>query len=602
MYSLNIDIKNPKGNPDISELKELGVEMVRYTFYDNSAGDNIDPAAADMYMNKAQKLKEAGIGSLVILTYDTYPGRPDPNAPDEAYNDYIDRFARRSGQIATLMADLNPAFQVWNEPDHPISPNYVPTLSETVYARMQKRTYETIKSVDANMLLVTGGLSQGNPGWLSRVIRIAGGTLHADIVAFHPYGQRPDPNWPDPDWAFGYVGNLITGYYKAGKNKPVWITEMGIKEADLGGNREQCAEFMRRYYARMTSTYVDKVKELMWFCYSDGMVPTFGLKDEALNPKPIYQAFKDAVKARPAPQPAAAPQAATPAKPVQTAQPAAATPATPTPLPGLQPTPLTGTRTSPMPTVTVVPTAMATSATQPASTTADTAAAEEINQLKLEKASLKQQIWRLERTIDELEDKVEQAQAPVPSATPTSSVASATNATPPGTSTSVNKPPMQNISPQLKRNPAKQLLQRAMGQIKDIIIYNTGIPAQYGAERIAVYRVDKQGWPDIGYHFFITEQGQIEQTNDLTTVTPQAGQLNQSSVAVCFAGEFKQAAPSDAQLNAGAQLISWLLKQLNLPASAVSGLKDVVPNQSAPGLQWDNGAKWGNQLRARIQG
>ena len=193
MFGLNIDPNNPKGNPDPAELKELGVEMVRYTYYDSSGGDQLDPGKANFYTEKAKAYKNAGIDSLVILTYDTLVPRPAPEAPDDQYNPYIDRFARRAEQIARLLAPFKPAFQVWNEPDHPIHPGYAPTLTPRVYARLQQRTYEAIKRVDPEMLVVTGGISQGNPGWLSEVIKHAGGKLHADIVAFHPYGQRPEP-------------------------------------------------------------------------------------------------------------------------------------------------------------------------------------------------------------------------------------------------------------------------------------------------------------------------------------------------------------------------------------------------------------------------
>ena len=38
MYALNIDPKNLKGNPDPSELRGLGVEMVRFTYHDHRSG------------------------------------------------------------------------------------------------------------------------------------------------------------------------------------------------------------------------------------------------------------------------------------------------------------------------------------------------------------------------------------------------------------------------------------------------------------------------------------------------------------------------------------------------------------------------------------
>jgi hypothetical protein len=293
MYALNIDPNNPTGNPDADQLRQLNVEMVRYTFHDKSGGDHLDQNMAEFFSQKAREYHQAGIRSLIILTYDTYPGWPALDAPDSEWDSYIEHFARRAGQIASLLSPWQPAFQVWNEPDHPAYPGYAPTLHPEVFGRMLRHTYNEIKAVDPNALVVTAGLVTGNPAWLTQVIESLGGDLPADIVAFHPYGQRPDPDWPHPDWLFGYVGNLLNAYYEAGKRRPIWITEMGVQEEHLGNNREQVAEFLRRYYRAITTRFSDKVGQLFWFCYSDGMVPTFGLTDQAGNPKPAFHAFRN---------------------------------------------------------------------------------------------------------------------------------------------------------------------------------------------------------------------------------------------------------------------------------------------------------------------
>ncbi|MFN8453863.1 MAG: discoidin domain-containing protein [Anaerolineae bacterium] len=297
MYGLNIDPNNPRGNPDPAELRELGVEMVRYTYHDPTGGDQLDVGKAGFFSQRVRSYREAGIGSLLILTYDTYPNRPDPAAPDAEWDTYIERFARRAGQIANLLGPWQPALQVWNEPDHPVHPGYVPTLREAVFGRMLRRTHAAIKNVNPNLKVVAGGLAAGNPDWLTKVIQSLGGELPADIVAFHPYGQRPDPDWPRPDWGFGSLSTLLNDYYKAGKNKPLWVTEMGVKEDDLSNNREQVAEFLRRYYRAITTRHSNQVQQLFWFCYSDGMVPTFGLRDSANNRKPAYQAYREVVSA-----------------------------------------------------------------------------------------------------------------------------------------------------------------------------------------------------------------------------------------------------------------------------------------------------------------
>jgi len=302
MYGLNIDPKNPKGNPDPSELRGLGVEMVRFTYHDHRSGAELDPDEKDRQIALLKRYSEAGVGSLVILTYDTYPDKP---ALDGVWDSYIEAFAQRAGQIAEAMAPWSPAFQVWNEADlAPAGQNeqYTPRLREEVFGQMLRRTYDRIKAVDQKLLVVTGGLASGNPGWLSKVVKLQGGHLPADIVAIHTYGQRPDPDWPHPGWAFGYLGDLIGGYYRAAGKQPLWITEMGVEEKDLGGNRDQVAEFLRRFYKAVAYRFSDKVQQVFWFCYSDGMVPTFGLLDQAHQQKPAYGAFREAVALQPTPR------------------------------------------------------------------------------------------------------------------------------------------------------------------------------------------------------------------------------------------------------------------------------------------------------------
>jgi hypothetical protein len=568
MYSLNIDPNNPAGNPDPAELSNLGVDQVRYTYYDSSPSLQLDPAKADFYRQKAESYKAAGVDSLVILTYDTFPNKPAPDASDADWDAYIARFANRAGQIAQLLKPYSPAYQVWNEPDHPVRPDYSPTLREAVYGRMLRRTYDAIKAVDPEAKIVTAGLASGNPGWLTNVIKSQGGQLPADIVAFHPYGQRPDPDWPNPKWAFGYFGDLLKNYYKAGQNKPIWVTEMGVKEEDLGNNREQVAEFLRRYYKTVTTRYSDKVKELFWFAYSDGMVPSFGLRDGTGAPKPAYNAFRQAIAERPAPTP----------PPVQIA----AVPAPPPPAPPVE-------VVAPPPPAPAPPVASAAIAQLQTQT----------NQLQGQVQGLQQQMTSVQAVIQQLSSLLSQLQSQV------QQLAGQPVTIPPAPALPVSlppvpAPPIQNITNQLARATNQQFPTRSLNDIQLIIIHHTAVAPTVGADRIAAHRVQKQGWPGIGYHYFITADGQIQQTNELTTEASHAGSYNPAAIGVCFAGDFTNVIPSPAQIEAGAQLIAYLMRRFNLSIDMVKGYKELVNTQS-PGNQWDTGARWGDTLRARVQ-
>lgn len=592
MYSLNIDPNNPAGNPDPAELRDLGVEMVRYTFYDSSGGDQVDPARVNFYRQKAKAYRDVGVSSLIILTYDTYPGKP-PFADN--WDNYITRFAQRAGQIAQQFAPFKPAYQIWNEPDHDrknVGTSYDPCLREEIFGQMLRRTYDAIKAADPKAVVVTGGLCSGNPGWLTTVVKSAGGKLPADKVAFHPYGQRPEPDWPNPNWAFGYVGTLVNGYYKAGGQKPIWITEMGVKEEDIGHDREQAAEFLRRYYRRILTQYSDKVEELFWFCYGDGMVSPFGLTEASGNRKPSYNAFRQAVAARTQWAPGPAIATAPPPPPVQPVAPppSPAQPVAPPPPPLVVAPP-------PVP----VPDQPATPPPAPVSQGPDlssllaqtTTLQTLVQQLQEQMAQLQEQVQQLSGQQAQLQAQMQQLSTQMmPLPTPSA----------PSTPLPVAKPvpPIQNITDQLKRDPNQQFPTRSLDQIQMLIIHHTAVAPTVGADRIAAHRVDKQGWPGIGYHYFITSEGLLQQTNELTTVASHAGDYNPMAVGICFAGDFTQTPPTPAQIEAGAQLIAWLLGERHLLPSAVFGYKELVNTQS-PGAQWDSGVRWGDQLRARIQ-
>ena len=607
MFGLNIDPNNPNGNPNPSELKELGVQIVRYTFYDSSGGDQVDQGKAQFYRERAKAYRDAGISSLVILTYDTYPNRPAPNGPDSDWDRYIERFAQRSGQIADLLKEFNPAFQIWNEPDHHVDGNYAPTLREGVFAKMLRRTYDSVRQVMPQAKILTAGLAKGDPGWLTRVVNAVPGGMPRDmIVAFHPYGQRPEPNWPRPDWAFGYMGTLLNNYYQAGQRRPMWITEMGIKIGDIDNDPNKVADFLRRYYKTIQTHYSDKVQELIWFCYSDGMVAPFGLIDGSGNRKPIYNAYREVATAAPIREPAPVSVAQPPAPvapPAPITPPAPVTPPAPTPPSRpTQPAPTGSTSGSnSKPIVEQIAdlrtqvSGFQSSIQQLQNQIAQSQAQTNFQQLQNQLAQMQRQIQQLSTQQTQLQNQVQQLQSRSTSA-PVQPIPQPPAPVTPGRPA----PPIQNIINQLKHHPTKRFGARPLNQIQQVIIHHTAIPPQIGADRIANYGVDSKGWIGFRYHFFITGDGLIQQTNELTTLSDHAGPYSSTSVGVGFAGNFNDNIPTPAQLDAGSQLCAWLLRQFNLSMQAIIGYKELINTQS-PGLLWDDGVRWGDQLKARIQ-
>jgi N-acetyl-anhydromuramyl-L-alanine amidase AmpD len=193
------------------------------------------------------------------------------------------------------------------------------------------------------------------------------------------------------------------------------------------------------------------------------------------------------------------------------------------------------------------------------------------------------QLAALQARIAELERQLEAAKAAPGPGAPT-----------------VPQPNIDVVIDNLTKHPSDRYPTRERSQINSIVLHHSAVPASVGADRIAKYQVEKQGWPGIGFHYFVYDDGRIEQTQPLETISTHAGNANATSIGICLAGNFTDHPPTEAQLLATSQLTAWLLQDLNLPIEAIHPHKDFVVT-ACPGDQWDNGTRWGEQLQRQVQ-
>ena len=170
-----------------------------------------------------------------------------------------------------------------------------------------------------------------------------------------------------------------------------------------------------------------------------------------------------------------------------------------------------------------------------------------------------------------------------------------------GTATSVvPEPTIEAVIDELPIHVTDRYPTRERSQIDKVVLHHSGVSASVGAARIAKYQVEKKGWPGIGFHYFIYDDGRIEQTQPLDINSKHAGGVNATSVGICLAGNFTDQPPSEAQLLSTGQLTAWLLQELDLPIEAIHPHKDYV-NTACPGDQWDSGTEWGGQLQRQVR-
>ncbi len=164
----------------------------------------------------------------------------------------------------------------------------------------------------------------------------------------------------------------------------------------------------------------------------------------------------------------------------------------------------------------------------------------------------------------------------------------------------VARPAIEDVIDALPKHPTERYPTRPVSQISSVVLHHSAVPPSVGAARIAKYQVEKRGWPGIGFHYFVSDDGRIEQTQPLEVIANHAGDANPISVGICLAGNFTDQPPTEAQLLATGQLTAWLLQTLNLPIEAIHPHKDYVVT-ACPGDQWDGGAQWGERLRQQVQ-
>lgn len=155
----------------------------------------------------------------------------------------------------------------------------------------------------------------------------------------------------------------------------------------------------------------------------------------------------------------------------------------------------------------------------------------------------------------------------------------------------------EDISDSLPQHPSKKYPMRTHADIKRIIIHHTATPPNVSVERIADFQVTRRDLPGIAYHFCVTAEGKVYQTQYLETVSAHAGDNSRDSVGVCLIGNFTSAPPPQAQQDATAALLAQLGSHLGLTADQVFGYSEIVTTGS-PGATWPT---WKKTLLNRMR-
>lgn len=159
-------------------------------------------------------------------------------------------------------------WQIGNEPDGTEESSWsMPKLRFSRYLQAGVKAF-------AGRYVIAGGLVSGDTNWL-RGVDIS----LIDAIAVHPYAQTPTS-----------ALQLLDSYSRW--NKPIVVSEFGGQDELFNDAHERAVyhtDIMRNFSSHPL------VGMASVFCFSDKMVPGFGLVNAAGESKEVYAAFRDAI-------------------------------------------------------------------------------------------------------------------------------------------------------------------------------------------------------------------------------------------------------------------------------------------------------------------
>lgn len=135
---------------------------------------------------------------------------------------------------------------------------------------------------------------------------------------------------------------------------------------------------------------------------------------------------------------------------------------------------------------------------------------------------------------------------------------------------------------------------RELGAIRYLVVHHSGVAVDSLAASIATYHVDHYGWPGIGYHFLVHQDGRIEYVGDILQVRYNVARRNNEVVGVCLPGDFMSQPPSQVQSEAARALLANLQYALGWFVPILGHREVALPHfgTSCPGDAFLEGPRW----------
>jgi hypothetical protein len=280
-------------NDDNAPIRDLmikaNVKWARVDFLMEFISPQEDVFDFEVYDLVVQEAETDNINLLALLVYEIpwSSGGESPHT-DQQITDYVKVVKKIVGRYK----DKIKYWEIWNEPDLP--EYWKPEPNAEDYAIFIKKVFNAIKEVDSGAKVIgLGGIDPGKTDFIEQIFSYDS-LDYMDSISIHPYSHRIPFEKSSQYQSIPVLKELMKEY---GKEKPLWVTEIGYTTAGDNGVSEELKSIM--LHRSQLILLSEDTERIFWYTVVDGDVPlpdygegSFGLLKKDITPKNSYHSYK----------------------------------------------------------------------------------------------------------------------------------------------------------------------------------------------------------------------------------------------------------------------------------------------------------------------
>ena len=243
-----------------------------------------------------------GVGPLILLAYDNSLYPDISNAANGATRT---AFANYAAYVAGYFGSKVKMYEVWNEWNGGIYQGckYTdPCASAVTYADLLCKTYQKLKAVNPNLIVVGGSVSAASASWIQTLLDSGGGAC-MDVLSVHPYTYQYHKDWgiatspaEASDAMMRDLDNVHTMLQnQTGRDIPIYITEEGLANT-TSSEQQDAADYLTMVVTKAKS--YPFIQGLWWFNLRNSSTTSWGMLYQDWIPKKPYVAMQQVAPGR----------------------------------------------------------------------------------------------------------------------------------------------------------------------------------------------------------------------------------------------------------------------------------------------------------------